>query len=75
MKCNVGKADKNLRLVLGSIIIILGYIYNSWLGIIGLVLVLTAVLRFCPLYTLLKKTTCKPGEEKNVGCGCGCDKK
>jgi hypothetical protein len=72
MKCNVGTRDKGLRLFFGSVMIILGFAYSTWIGVIGLVMVLTSVFRFCPLYALLKKTTCKPGEEKDLGCGCGC---
>ena len=71
MKYNIGRRDKNLRLVFGSVIIIMGYTYNSWLlGITGLVLILTSIFRWCPLYTALKKTTCKPGDDKKTGCCC-----
>ena len=36
MKCNVGKTDRMLRAIAGVAVIILGVIFNSWFGIIGL---------------------------------------
>ena len=38
MKCNVGKTDKSLRAIAGIAIIIVGVIFNSWFGLIGIVL-------------------------------------
>jgi len=50
MKMNVGKADKIIRLILGVLAIALGVIFQSWWGLIGLVLILTALVNWCPLY-------------------------
>jgi hypothetical protein len=53
MKCNVGSTDRTLRLVAGIGIAIGGVIFESYWGIIGVVVLATAIFRFCPLYPLL----------------------
>ena len=50
MTCNVGNKDRLARFVLGLVILGTGYSYHSWFGLLGLVLVVTAALRWCPLY-------------------------
>ena len=62
MKKNMGTIDKAVRVVIGVVIILLGIIYQSWLGVIGIVPLLTAFTGTCLLYipfgisTLKKKT-------------------
>ena len=53
MNPNVGSVDKVLRIVIGLALIGWGVATNNWLGAIGLVPLLTALINFCPLYTLL----------------------
>ncbi len=62
MKKNIGSADKVIRIILGLVIIILGFMYQSWWGVIGLVPLLTAFVGVCPAYlpfgiSTNKKTT------------------
>ncbi len=52
MKCNVGSIDRILRLVAGIGIAIGGVIFESYWGLIGVVLLATAVFRLCPIYML-----------------------
>ena len=59
MKMNVGSTDRILRLVAGIGIAIGGVIFESYWGLIGVVLVATAVFQFCPLYTLFGLNTNK----------------
>jgi hypothetical protein len=47
---NVGTVDRIIRLVAGIAIGALGIAYNSWLGLIGLVPLLTAGIGLCPIY-------------------------
>jgi len=62
---NVGLADAIIRLILGWVFIHLtpvlkvktGKVLRWILVIIGLILVLTAVTRYCGLYTVLKINT------------------
>ncbi len=65
MTCNVGIADKILRIVVGIVIGLYGLVTapqagSFLLAIVGLVLILTALISFCPLYTLFGLNTgCK----------------
>ena len=62
MKKNVGGIDKIIRYILGIIILILGLIFHTWWGLIGLIPIFTAVIGWCPFYVPLKISTTK--EEK-----------
>ena len=57
MSKNVGSADRNIRIILGIAIIIVGVVLQSWWGLIGLVPLLTAGMNFCPLYAVLGLST------------------
>ena len=60
MKKNIGSLDRTIRLVLGVVIIVLGLVYGCWLGLIGVLLVVTALVRTCPVYLPFKiSTICK----------------
>lgn len=63
MKCNVGSVDRLLRIVVGFLIAILGVVFNSWFGLIGLVPLATGLIKFCPIYLPLKISTEKKEEE------------
>jgi len=64
MKKNIGNTDKLIRLVLGLFIIIVAGYFQSWWALLGVVLVVTAFMRFCGLYTLLGINTCKYDAKK-----------
>lgn len=73
MKCNVGKTDKAIRFIAGIAIILAGVAYQSWFGIIGVIVLGTALFRFCPAYIPFKIDTSK--NDSSGGCGsggCGC---
>lgn len=60
MMCNVGKIDRIIRAVAGIVIVGWGVMAQSWWGLIGLVLLGTAAISICPLYSLLGiDTGCK----------------
>ena len=63
MQKNIGSTDRIIRAVVGVIIILLGALYGSWWGVIGLVPIATALIGWCPLYVPLKICTIK-------GCSC-----
>ena len=63
MKCNVGKSDKIIRWIIGIVLIVLGIVYKSWWGAIGLLPILTAIISFCPLYLPFGLSTCKVGQK------------
>ena len=64
MKKNMGKVDRIIRFIIGLIIIIWGIAAGSWWGLIGLLPLLTALVNWCPLYTLLGLSTKKPKRNK-----------
>lgn len=59
MKANVGGIDKWARIILGAVIIVLGIVYQSWWGAIGVVLLLTGLFNYCAAYTLFGISTAK----------------
>lgn len=75
MKCNVGGWDRFFRFVIGIGILVMGYTYDSYWGLIGLVPIITALVRWCPLYVPFKKSTCKEGCCGNSGPSCCCGSK
>lgn len=62
MKCNVGKTEKTIRILGGTLIIILGLYFRSWWGIIGLAPIITGIIGWCPISWILGVSTC---EEKS----------
>lgn len=67
MKANVGRLDQMLRISVSLIFIYLGFIdekiihdplSSNILGIIGILFLIVALIRFCPLYTLTGINTC-----------------
>ena len=49
MKCNVGKTEQIIRIVIGIVIVLLGVYFRSWWGLIGLVPIITGSIRYCPV--------------------------
>ena len=70
MKKNVGTGDRFLRVMVGVIALILGLSGMlegtvKWVALgAGAVMVVTASVQFCPLYTLLGINTCKVKSKK-----------
>ncbi|MCP5064372.1 MAG: DUF2892 domain-containing protein [Ignavibacteriae bacterium] len=59
MKKNVGSIDKYLRLVVGVAIGVVGYLNESWWGLVGIVPIMTGFISFCPAYFPFKLSTTK----------------
>jgi len=59
MEPNIGKIDRLVRGIVGVVIILAGIYFKSWWGAIGLIPLITALLRYCPLYIPLKINTYK----------------
>ena len=66
MKCNIGKTDRIVRILLGSGIIAGGVYFQSWWGIVGAAPILTAVIGWCPAYLPFGILTCKTGRSTDV---------
>lgn len=61
MNVNVGSADRIVRVIIG--LVILSYLFIGegnarFLGLIGLVPLLTAAMGNCPLYSIIGLNTC-----------------
>ncbi len=50
MKKNIGITDRWIRVVLGIAALAAGIYFKSWWGVLGLILLATALIRTCPLY-------------------------
>ncbi len=61
MKINMGSVDRVVRILVGLAVIGAGIAFKSWWGAVGIVLLATAGVGFCPLYTLLGVSTRKVG--------------
>ncbi|NND70218.1 MAG: DUF2892 domain-containing protein [Rhodothermales bacterium] len=59
MKKNVGNIDRSIRVSFGILILVLGFIYGSWWGLIGFVPLLTGFAGSCPAYSIFGLSTCK----------------
>lgn len=58
MNPNVGSLDRVARIIIGLAILGAGYYYQSWWGLVGLVPLLTAIVRVCPAYWPFGLSTC-----------------
>ncbi len=70
MKANLGQKDKAIRLLV-AVIVMICYFFNVVTGTAGLILlsiaailILTSLVSFCPLYTILGINTCKTNQTK-----------
>ena len=55
MTANVGTADRVLRIVVGLVLLSLIFLLEGtvrWVGLLGLVLIVTAFIGYCPAYGL-----------------------
>ncbi len=64
MDQNVGRIDRVIRVLLGVIILALGYHFQSWWGLIGLIPLATSALGWCPLYLPFGLSTCRVSHSK-----------
>lgn len=59
MTCNVGGVDRVFRIVGGLGVIGWGIYAKTWLGLVGLIPLLTGLFRFCPLCLPFNIDSCK----------------
>ncbi len=58
MKTNVGSVDRTLRIIAGLALLGAGYYFKNWWGLVGLLPLLTGLVRFCPAYLPFGLSTC-----------------
>ena len=66
MTKNVGALDRTVRVVVGLAIVYWAAQRGSWWGLVGVALLASATVQFCPLYRVFglcthKKGTCRDG--------------
>jgi len=70
MKKNIGNGDRFLRIMIGIIALILvmgNVVEGTWMWValaVGLLMVLTSSIQFCPAYSLFGVNTCKVKKKK-----------
>lgn len=72
MKKNLGTTDRGIRAVLGLGIIAFGIANHTWLGAIGAIPLLTALIGFCPAYCPLGLSTAWKSRGGNCCAGGKC---
>jgi hypothetical protein len=55
---NVGNLDRIIRIILGVVIFVLGIAAQSWLALLAVIPLGTALVGWCPLYRLFGMNTC-----------------
>ena len=63
MKPNVGGIDRPIRILFGLTLLGAGYYFKSWLGLIGILPILTGTFRFCPAYLPFGFSSCKTKDQ------------
>ena len=56
MKANVGGIDKAVRIIIGIVLLALFFVLEGsarWLGLIGIVPLVTALVGWCPAYAVI----------------------
>lgn len=65
MPVNLGKWDRRIRIITGSVIMAVALFYQSWWALLGLALVINGLTGRCGGYALLGLSTAKPCEVRN----------
>ena len=61
MTKNMGQTDRIVRAIVGVAIVVWGLMTSNWLGVIGLILLATAAMGWCPAYVPFCIKTLKTG--------------
>lgn len=64
LKKNVGYLDSVIRTIIGAIAIVVGLYLDSYWGFLGLILVFSGALSFCPGYRIANFSTMDPNLER-----------
>lgn len=54
---NTGHRDRVIRIALGVVIFCLLAYFGSWLGLLGIAMIVTGLIGWCPVYELLGIST------------------
>jgi len=62
MTCNMGTGDRIFRGIVGIGVLAAGFYFQTWWGLIGLIPLGTALVRWCPAYLPFGFSTAAKGE-------------
>lgn len=62
MKVNVSSIDGLIRIILGLAVVVIGFIFESWWGLVGVVLLATGIFKWCPFYAVIGLSTVTKSE-------------
>ena len=63
MQANIGNTEKTIRFIVGIAIIAAGIYYQSWWGAVGAIPLVTALISYCPAWSIFGINTCKTAQE------------
>lgn len=66
MQPNIGMIDKIARIIVGLAIISAGIFFKSWLGLIGIIPLGTAIWGVCPAYLPFNLSTCQDKDSEST---------
>ncbi len=64
VKKNVGNMDAIFRVITGMLVLFAGLYFNSLWGLLGIVLIASGSLSFCPVYRVFGIQTCSTNVER-----------
>jgi len=64
MKENIGLIDRMIRFVVAIVFIVMGFTLSPWWFIVAAAALITGLMGYCGLYTLLGVNTCGKTESK-----------
>lgn len=62
MQANVGNVDRIIRIIVGLALLSMLFLVEGnlrWVGLVGIIPLATAFMRFCPLYSIFRINTAK----------------
>lgn len=65
MTQNVGNVDRIIRVLLGIAIIAAGLYFQSWIIVLAIIPLGTALVGWCPLYRIFGLSTCPVSPQKH----------
>ena len=63
-KKNVGNVDTLIRVIVGIVILVIGFLAESLWGLLGIIPIASGVVSWCPFYWYFGASTCDPSLER-----------
>jgi len=61
---NIGNTERLIRVILGILVVAWGIKAKNWLGVIGLIILITGIIGWCGIYQVFGKSCCSVGKNK-----------